>query len=277
MRLHNILQIYSFYVDKLLKENKDYYAISYTISNNFTTRAVFSFKKPPTLQELRLLRKEMITDIFDSNSRSAVAIDKLKDLEEQIKIVESGKQKPNPFNKITDFEEFKRILVAHNKEVEKHILKGETFNLRNHLGYIAIRRVERNPEKLTPNWGETMKLKAKYIAEGKELFHPVLRPNGYKYMVFYTDEYWYRIGWTKMRTVKNHTVYQFSPAGGCTEPGYKDKPKGLRQKMSRAVRTDPTLKMKVKFYPYIHKPKPDGIQDGVQQGSSSEVYSEQPN
>lgn len=253
MKLHNILSIYEFYVDGLLAEYPDdYFAVRYTINNGIKTRAVFSFNRPLSLEEMFIQKKKIVEELMSRKNKKNLG--KLIEIEEEIKLTQSGQKKEDPYNKIIDFEQFKTILVTHNKEAEKCVLKGEIYNLGNKLGYVAIRRVERNPENMTVDWKASNERKTQLLKEGKTLYDKYNNPDGHKYLVFYTDDFWFRIGWSKFRSIRNETVYQLVPCGGTTDIGYRENPKGLKHKMSKEVRENQeALIGKIKTYYYNPK------------------------
>lgn len=107
-------------------------------------------------------------------------------------------KKQNPESDVT-YTLYKHTLGEFFKKVSNEILEGETFNLGHKLGKIRIRKVERNYNKPTIDWGATNKLKAQGINKH----------------VYYTDPYWYRWGWEKCSVaLKNKSVYKFTATKG---------------------------------------------------------------
>jgi hypothetical protein len=64
------------------------------------------------------------------------------------------------------------------------------------LGRLQIFRMERNFKKLMPDRGESNKIKAKLLEEGKPLFNKETG-EGYRWMVYHTDPYYYGMIWHK--------------------------------------------------------------------------------
>jgi hypothetical protein len=120
---------------------------------------------------------------------------------------------------------YKEVVSRFNKKISDAILEGYTFNPKFHLGKIRIKKVKRSFKKNPPiDWAESRKLQA----EGVE-----------KYLVYYTDPYWYRWYWEKKRcTVKNKTVYCFIPT---VSNSRKD---GNRNKLVHILRTKPLMALK---------------------------------
>ena len=108
----------------------------------------------------------------------------------------------NPGTDVT-YVMFKHILSEYNQGIVDTLMKGETFNLGVRLGKLRIRKVARNFNRKTVDWGETNKL----------------AKQGIKQLVYFTDEYYYGFFWEKRYcTIKNKSVYKFHPAGGQEGP-----------------------------------------------------------
>lgn len=107
---------------------------------------------------------------------------------------------------------YREILSRTFKKVSNNIIFGEMFNLQNNLGYIRIKKIKRNYKKLVPNWGESNKLKASLIAEGK-VPKDQDHPDGEEWLVFHSDPWYLRWAWVKLGVcrVKNQSVYLFRP------------------------------------------------------------------
>jgi len=104
----------------------------------------------------------------------------------------------NPDTDIT-YTLYKEVISMYNKKLVDVLLTGKEYNLRHNLGRVRIRKVQRNFDKPTINWGETNKLKAEGINQ----------------FVYYTDDHWFRWYWEKRKcSVKNKSVYQFKPTTG---------------------------------------------------------------
>jgi hypothetical protein len=115
---------------------------------------------------------------------------------------------------------FKEVLSRFNKKISDAILMGYTFNPKFHLGRIRIKKVKRSFKAEPPiDWAESRKLQKTGVE---------------KYLVYYTDPYWYRWYWEKKKcTVKNKTVYSFSPTVS------NSKKDGNRNKLVKMLRSDP--------------------------------------
>jgi hypothetical protein len=109
-------------------------------------------------------------------------------------------RKNNPGTDVT-YTLYKEVISMYNKKLVDVLLTGKEYNLRHNLGRIRIRKVQRNFEKPTINWGETNKLKAEGINQ----------------FVYFTDDHWFRWYWEKRKcSIKNKSVYQFRPTEGKT-------------------------------------------------------------
>ena len=117
---------------------------------------------------------------------------------------------------------YKETICRFNKIMVEKILDGHTLYMGNKLGEIRIRKVRRNPDRPTIDWGETNKLKKQGI-------------NRY---VYFTDDWWYRWYWRKRNAqVKNKSVYSFRPTRGGT---------GNMRRLSNLLTTDEFAKLKFK-------------------------------
>ena len=54
------------------------------------------------------------------------------------------KRKKAAKEKVIPYWLFKTVIERYNKKISSSIIQGETVNLENHLGYIKIRKIERN-------------------------------------------------------------------------------------------------------------------------------------
>jgi hypothetical protein len=123
---------------------------------------------------------------------------------------------------------YKEVISRFNKKISEGILRGENFNLKERLGYIRIKKIKRSFKTTPPiDWAESRKLQA----QGVE-----------KYLVYYTDPYWYRWYWEKKKcTVKNKSVYCFIPT---VSNSSKD---GNRNKLVKILREDPLAALRFKI------------------------------
>lgn len=110
---------------------------------------------------------------------------------------------------------YKHILSEFFKKVSIEILDGATFGMGHKLGTVRIRKIERNPDFPSIDWGETRKLNA----------------SGEKGFVYFTDDHWFRWSWEKSKApLKNKSVYRFSPTAGKN---------GNKKMLVRKLKTDP--------------------------------------
>lgn len=120
---------------------------------------------------------------------------------------------------------YKETISRFNKKISDAILTGHTFNPKFHLGRIRIKKIKRSFTTTPPiDWAESRKLQKAGVE---------------KYLVYYTDPYWYRWYWEKKKcTVKNKTVYSFQPT---VSNSRKD---GNRNKLSKILQTNPLAALK---------------------------------
>jgi hypothetical protein len=174
---------------------------------------------------------ELNREIYDSRQR-------IKHLEQvdnnRTEIVESEK-------------DFRRILETYNLKVRDELINNaETINMKQNMGFLYIKRVDRariidsNAKSLRmPNWGESKKKKDELIAAGIQPKNEA-HPEGKNWIVYFDDESWMRFNWTKYNgacKVKNYTSYKFMPSGGINGP---------RKQLTKANRSNPFLAMTYK-------------------------------
>ena len=115
---------------------------------------------------------------------------------------------------IMNYTLFKEIIARFNKKMSHSLVfEGKTLNLCNTLGYLKIKKIERNLTKDHIDWPASHKLKQRFIEEGKEIYSKD-NPNGKKWFVYRSDPWYLRWGWIKNKgacRVKNQTVYSFNP------------------------------------------------------------------
>jgi hypothetical protein len=127
---------------------------------------------------------------------------------------------------------FKKILQVYFTQAKEIIIMGGEVNLGNQLGCIAPRRVERNFKNKQVNFAAT----AKQPKDDKG------KPTK---IIYYMEEDWCRIGWSKGGGVKNIMFYKFEPTPGDMRGG------GFKYEFSQALIQNPLLKYKYKYYPFI--------------------------
>lgn len=155
------------------------------------------------------------------------------------------KRKKKAGEKVIPYWLFKTVIERYNKKISEAIIQGATVNLENHLGYIKIRKINRNFKKVTVNWGESNKKKAEIIAAG-ETPKDQDNPNGKNWLIHYTDPYYFRWAWIRKNgssIFKNQTVYEFRPTSDPSKKGGEvDKKKlGNRGKLVLANKENPLL------------------------------------
>jgi hypothetical protein len=103
---------------------------------------------------------------------------------------------------------YKKILDLIMYKVSQYLLDGFLFRFTS-IGTFAIIKIERDFEKLRIDWGNSIKYKEYLMSQGKDLFSDE-NPNGEKWLVYFTDEYYYRLVWLRTDCKsKGVDVYKF--------------------------------------------------------------------
>lgn len=138
-----------------------------------------------------------------------------------------------------DSNTFSDICSEFNLAIVEALLDGYEFNMQSNLGTMSIRRVERDPRKLSVDWAETAKYKKELLDSGVELFNS-LTGKGEKWHIYYTDKYYCKYHWTKSKAkVKNKTVYRFDATRGV---------KGNKEKLITLLKSDDIAYLRFKKY-----------------------------
>jgi hypothetical protein len=133
---------------------------------------------------------------------------------------------------------WKETVERYFHKAKTAIIEGETLNLGSNVGKIRAIRVERNFANPVINWGETFKQKI----PGKD---------GKYQRIYHTEDDYCRIQWAKTRSLPNETSYSFDPAAKNMATG-----KGFKAEFVHALKNDPLLKFRYRYYPLIKKTKP---------------------
>ncbi len=126
---------------------------------------------------------------------------------------------------------WKETVESYFHKAKDAIIQGECLTLGHGMGKIQAIRIERNFNKRVVNWNETYK--ANLRTEDNKLKR-----------IFYTDEDYCRIAWLKGGFLPNETSYNFDPAERNMASG-----KGFKIEFVRALKQDPLLKYRYKYYP----------------------------
>ena len=135
---------------------------------------------------------------------------------------------------------FKSILYSFNQKARDAMIDdGKVLNIRNRIGFLFVQKIARDNKYASkslrmPNWAESKKYKQELIDKGIQIKDDK-HPDGKKWIVYYDDDYYLRVSWTKKKgasRVKNHPFYSFEPSRGET---------GMRKQLSRANMKNPFL------------------------------------
>jgi hypothetical protein len=134
---------------------------------------------------------------------------------------------------------FRKTMETYLNRAKRSIIQGEALNVLGGVGKICARRVERDFRKKNQrrvDWHKTRQQPMIWSEEKQKMV--------YKTIIFFTNDDWCRIGWSKNGRVKNETVYEFVPAnrnsGGTS---------GFKLEFTEALKKDPLLKYKYLFNP----------------------------
>jgi len=96
------------------------------------------------------------------------------------------------------YEMYREIICSFNMTVMDQILDGRELDMGKGLSRLSIMRIERDFKRPTIDWGNSNKLKEELLTEGEELFSKN-NPNGVKWFVYFTDDWYLRFYWEKKR------------------------------------------------------------------------------
>jgi hypothetical protein len=122
-----------------------------------------------------------------------------------------------------DYELFKNIIYSFNEGVVDLLVEGYEVNLGYQLAALSIVRVKRDPRTQRVDWAASMKLKNELLESGEEIFDSKTG-EGEKWLVYYTDDKYFRWRWNKEQCrIKNKYVYRFDAARGNNGKSPKEK------------------------------------------------------
>jgi len=109
---------------------------------------------------------------------------------------------------------FKEILSAFNEEAMDQILDGRELDMGKGLSRLSIMRIDRDFNRPTIDWKSSNELRDELLAEGESLYSKD-NPDGVKWFVYFTDEWYLRFYWEKKRCqIKNRSAYRFDATWG---------------------------------------------------------------
>jgi hypothetical protein len=181
-------------------------------------KCMFSFTGGVNLSKDEAIR--ITVRIIDTNRLIRQAEVNIKKLQEQL----------------VDERTFKVFLRSLNKHIKEAILyKGYSFNFGGNVSSIFVERKKRYIKddkadgmstihnNVVIDWGSSNKKKAEIIERGGTPYKAIKDENGVivgdnggeKWLVPFTDEYGFWLGWEKKKcTLTNKSLYRFSPARG---------------------------------------------------------------
>jgi hypothetical protein len=137
------------------------------------------------------------------------------------------------------FKLFSDICIEFNTSIIDEVLLGKEFNMSHNMGFISVRKVERDPRVLSIDWAETTKYKKELLEKGVPLYDSTTG-EGEKWHIYYTDKFYCKFHWTKYKCKrKNKSVYRFDPTRGV---------KGNKEKLVALLKNDDLAYLRFKKY-----------------------------
>lgn len=136
---------------------------------------------------------------------------------------------------VFSWKKFKMVVEDFFERAKTAIIKGECIDMRNKIGKICARRVQRNHKKKVINYAKTM--------QQPKVWNEDLGREVRKKIFYYTEDDWCRIAWHKFMKIPNESVYEFVPSSN-TKSGVC-----FCQQFSKALVENPLLKYKYPYYP----------------------------
>jgi len=105
---------------------------------------------------------------------------------------------------VFSWKKFKEVIEDYYDRAKEAIINGECIDMRNSIGKICARRVQRNHKKKVINYAKTLKQPKVWSEKlGREVREKV---------IYFTEDDWCRIAWHKFMKITNESMYEFSPA-----------------------------------------------------------------
>ena len=128
---------------------------------------------------------------------------------------------------------FRDICEKYNMEAMNRVLQGETLPLGFGLATLSIVRIERDYSNPAVDWKSTMENKERLLTEegyDEEDLYSKDNPEGIKYFIYHTDDWYARFYWQKSRCrVPNKSAYAFRATRG---------DKGNKTKLKKRLREE---------------------------------------
>lgn len=116
------------------------------------------------------------------------------------------------------YKDFMAVIQEFNiMAMEEIIGGGKYLNMGYHLSTLSIIRIERDFSNPAVNWKATNELKQELLDDGytEDDLYSKDNPDGIKYFVYHTDEWYCRFYWRKSACrVKNKSAYAFRATRG---------------------------------------------------------------
>lgn len=134
---------------------------------------------------------------------------------------------------------WKNAIECYFFKAKDAIIQGEVLRLGAGVGKIRAIRVQRDFSTPSVNWSATFQQNE-------------FDESGHLKKIYFADDDWCRIEWCKFKMLANETSYRFTPAGKNVATK-----KGFKTEFSQALKKDPLLKYKYKFFPLAKAPQHD--------------------
>lgn len=138
------------------------------------------------------------------------------------------------------YEDYREVCELYNIYCMDKIIDGYTVNLGSYLSTLSIIRIERNYSNPAVNWKASNEYKQELIDQGITPYNKETAPDGEKWLIYYTDDWYCRFYWNKSQCkVRNKSVYSFHPTRGL---------KGNKTKLKEALDKNPLQYKKYKLH-----------------------------
>ena len=142
---------------------------------------------------------------------------------------------------VINFGVFKEVVEDLFERAKHAIIRGEVLNLYNKMGRIHMVRIQRNFKKKSVDFYKTKKYPL--------IQDPVTGIIKREHIVYFTDDEYCRVAWSKSRMIANQVFYRFRPTKNLSSG------KGFNQQIHQALTENKRLKYKYLFKPLINYKK----------------------
>lgn len=212
-KTHKNFEIYEDFVDQLLRDNPDYFAVKegyWTIH-----RTVYTIKKE-SLKELKEHHKEIYDELVNHTSWrkergvSEVRKNLMNKLDECTAKLQDIKKGKVFHYKVIDFPQWKQVMYEMNMRIQDRLIRAQKYKILD-VGSLEIKRIERTA-------------------------------NSFKHPIYKYDEHddYILLSLEKIPRLKNKSVYYARPTFG-------DEGVSFKNRLFKALREDPSLRSGLRY------------------------------